>query len=165
MIIPYNTCSLSNEDWFKGKPQANLKTYKGRRQASNTLEQMLHQSKKNIYPHQQHTVKKNTFLYPQYRTKLPPKPKTLRSIRSIQVNFVVRHPTSTNHQSIRPKPTPEATKKKGKIIGPLTRCEFRRPKERNFSQNPRTILGRNALEDPPGGIKRSQQPIARESRW
>jgi hypothetical protein len=76
MIIPYNTCNLSNEDWLKGKPQANLK-HASADGIQHILEQMPQQSKKNIHPHQQHTVKKNSISTPMYRererTKLPPK--------------------------------------------------------------------------------------------
>lgn len=77
--------------------------------ASNILDQMLDQSKKNIYPHQQHTVKKNTVSTP---TKNEIAPKTQNpTVNTIDPGKF--HRTALNqNKSIRPKPTSEAQGKK-----------------------------------------------------
>ena len=139
--------------------------------AYNTLEQMLHQSKKNIYPHQQRAVKKKTFLYHQY--KLPPKP-----VNTIDPSKFRSTAPNQHKSSIRPKPTPETRggKKQGKIKGPgtITATDCTRiamvttrtnQPERIYSvQKARVRRARDGLPGSAGASAAARSPNRRNSR-
>jgi len=104
-------------------------------------------SPKNIYPHQQHTMKKKTFFCtPNIERNCPQNP----TVNTIDPGKFRRTAPNQHKSSIRPKPTPETKKKsrvKSKDLSPGT--NFGDTNKGALGKNPRTILGRNALEDPP----------------